>query len=38
MKEAAYASIANAKYLGEKKKFSFDTYINIHQEAYQDLR
>ena len=38
VKEAAYASIASAKYLGEKKKFSFDTYVNIHQEAYQDLR
>jgi hypothetical protein len=38
VKEAAYAAIANAKYHGEKKKFSFETYVNIHQEAYQDLR
>jgi len=38
VKEAAYASIANAKYHGERKKFSFDTYVHIHQEAYQDLR
>jgi hypothetical protein len=38
VKEAEYASIANAKYYGEKKKFSLETYVNIHQEAYQDLR
>ena len=38
VKESAYAAIANAKYHGEKKRFSFDTYVNIHQEAYQDLR
>jgi hypothetical protein len=38
VKEAAYTAIANAKYHGEKKKFSFETYVNIHQEAYQDLR
>lgn len=37
VKEAAYAAKSNAKYYGEKKKFSFDTYVNIHQEAYQDL-
>lgn len=37
LKETAYASIANARYHGEKKHFSFDTYVNIHQEAYQDL-
>ena len=38
VKESAYAAIANAKYHREKKRFSFDTYVNIHQEAYQDLR
>jgi len=38
VKEAAYAAIANAKYHGERKKFSFDVYVNIHQEAYQDLQ
>jgi len=37
VKEAAYAAIANAKYHGERKKFSFDVYVKIHQEAYQDL-
>jgi hypothetical protein len=36
IKEAAYAAISNAKYHGERKKFSFDVYVNIHQEAYQD--
>jgi hypothetical protein len=36
-KDAAYASIANAKYHDEKKRFAFETYITIHQEAYEDL-
>jgi hypothetical protein len=36
VKEIAYASIANAKYHGEKKHFSFDTCVNIHQD--QDFR
>jgi len=38
VKEAAYAAIVNVKYHSARKKFSFETYINIHQEAYQDLR
>jgi hypothetical protein len=37
VKDAAYAAIANAKYYGEKKCFSFETYVTIHQEAYKDL-
>jgi hypothetical protein len=37
VKDHAYASIAAAKYHGEKKKFSFETYVTIHQEAYEDL-
>lgn len=36
-KDAAYAAISNAKYYGEKKRFSFETYVTIHQEAYEDL-
>jgi len=38
VKESVYEAIANAKYHGEKKRFSFETYVNIHQEAYQDHR
>jgi hypothetical protein len=38
IKETVYASIANDKYLVEKKRSSFDTYENIHQKAYQDFR
>jgi hypothetical protein len=37
VKDAAYSTIANTKYYGEKKKFSFETYVNLHQEAWQDL-
>jgi hypothetical protein len=31
------SSIATAKYHGEKKCFSFETYVTIHQEAFEDL-
>lgn len=34
VKDQAYASIVAAKYYGERKKFSFETYVTIHQEAY----
>jgi hypothetical protein len=34
VKDHAYAAIANAKYYGECKKFSFETYVTIH---YADL-
>jgi len=37
VKDQAYASIAAAKYYGERKKFSFETYVTIHQDAYADL-
>jgi hypothetical protein len=37
VKDAAYSSIAAARYHGEKKKFSFETYVSIHQEAFEDL-
>jgi len=37
VKDAAYASIAAARYYGEKKKFTFETYVTIHQDAYADL-
>lgn len=33
----AYASITSAKYYGERKRFSFETYVTIHQDAYSDL-
>lgn len=38
VKESAYAAISNVKYHGKKKRFSYETYVNIHQEVYQDLR
>jgi hypothetical protein len=37
VKDQAYSNILAAKYHGEKKKFTFETYITIHQEAYEDL-
>ncbi len=37
VKDAAYAAIAAARYYGDKKKFTFETYVTIHQEAYADL-
>jgi hypothetical protein len=37
VKDHAYALIAAAKYYGEKKRFTFETYITIHQDAYADL-
>jgi hypothetical protein len=37
VKDHAHSSIAAAKYHGEKKRFSFETYVTIHQEAYEDL-
>ncbi len=36
-KDAAYAAIASAKYYGEKKHFSFEIYVTIHQEAFENL-
>jgi hypothetical protein len=37
VKDNAYSAIAAAKYYGERKKFSFETYVTIHQEAFEDL-
>jgi hypothetical protein len=37
VKDNAYATIAAAHYYGERKKFTFETYITIHQDAYSDL-
>jgi len=36
VKDAAYAAISQARYFGDKKRFSFETYITIHQDAYED--
>jgi hypothetical protein len=37
MKDHAFSSIAAAKYYGDRKKLSFETYVSIHQDAYADL-
>jgi len=37
VKDHAYASISAAKYYGDQKKFTFETYVTIHQDAYADL-
>jgi len=37
VKDQAYAAISSAKYYGDKKRFTFDTYMTIHQEAYANL-
>jgi hypothetical protein len=37
VKDQAYAAIAAAKYYGECKKFMFETYVTIHQDAYADI-
>jgi len=37
VKDAAYTAIAQAKYFGDRKKFSFETYVTVHQEAFEDL-
>jgi hypothetical protein len=37
VKDNAYPSITAARYYGERKKFTFETYITIHQDAYSDL-
>jgi len=36
-KAAAYAKIASARYSGQKRPFSFDTYVEMHQEAHNTL-
>ncbi len=37
VKDNAYAAIAAARYYGECKKFTFETYVTTHQDAYSDL-
>jgi hypothetical protein len=37
IKEAAYTTIKNASYSGEKRNWSFEQYYHSHQEAYYDL-
>jgi hypothetical protein len=37
VKDQTYAAIAAAKYYGDKKRFSFETYVTIHQDSYADL-
>jgi hypothetical protein len=37
VKEAAYATIHNASYSGEKRNWTFEQYYHTHQEAYYDL-
>jgi hypothetical protein len=37
VKVHAYVSISAAKYYGNRKKFTFETYVTIHQDAYADL-
>jgi hypothetical protein len=37
VKDHAYAAISSARYFGDRKTFSFETYITIHQESYSDL-
>jgi hypothetical protein len=36
-KEAAYASILKAEYLGDRRHFTFETYVTLHQQAHLDL-
>jgi hypothetical protein len=37
IKEAAYATIRNATYAGERRNWSFDSYYHAHQDAHYDL-
>ena len=37
VKDQAYAAIAVAKYYGDRKKITFETYVMIHQDAFADL-
>jgi len=36
-KAAAYAKITSARYSGQKKSFTFDNYVKIHQGAHNTL-
>jgi len=37
VKDAAYAAISQACYHEDKKRFSFESYITTHRDAYEDL-
>jgi len=37
VKDAAYTDNAQARYLSDRKCFSFQLYVTIHQDAYEDL-
>jgi hypothetical protein len=37
VKDHAYAAIASAKYYGDRKKFTFETYMTINQDSYANL-
>jgi hypothetical protein len=37
VKDHTYAAISSARYFGDRKKFSFEMYVTIHQESYSDL-
>jgi hypothetical protein len=36
-KASAYAKISSAKYSGQKRNFTFDQYVEMHQAAYNTL-
>jgi hypothetical protein len=36
-KTKAYAAIRDARYKGDRKNFSFQNYVQIHQDAHSDL-
>ena len=36
-KEAAYASITCSEYIGDRRALTFETYVNLHQQAHLDL-
>jgi hypothetical protein len=36
-KASAYAKISSAKYSGQRRNFTFDQYVEIHQAAYNTL-
>ena len=36
-KEAAYASITHAEYLGDRHNFTFEMFVTLHQQAHLEL-
>jgi hypothetical protein len=37
VKDAAYATIRNSTYAGERRNWTFDNYYHLHQDAHYDL-